>query len=89
MPSLAWLRGIVGVLSVLAAVLTSGTHRGSLAALADETGGEEPVEEPDPAEVAVGERLFLRPGSLRGMALAGGDIAALAAFLRALNEDYE
>jgi hypothetical protein len=59
MASPSWLRGVVAALIVLTAVLTSGTHRGGAPALADDTGGEEPAEEADPAEVAIGERLFL------------------------------
>src|SRR5919106_875893 len=77
MPSLAWLRGIVGVLIVLAAVLTSGSHRGGSPAAADDTGDEEPAEEADPAEVAVGERLFLETRFAQHFfRLSGGDVNA-------------
>src|SRR5688572_26031179 len=59
MPHLEWLRRIAGILILIAAVLTAGSHRGSSWALADDSTDEEPAEEADPAEVAAGERLFL------------------------------
>jgi hypothetical protein len=77
MASPSWLRGVVAALIVLTAVLTSGTHRGGAPALVDDTGGEEPAEEADPAEVAIGERLFLETRFAQHFfALSGGDVNA-------------
>ncbi len=80
MPHLDWLRRIAGILTLIAAVLTAGSHRGGSWALADDSTDEEPAEEADPAEVAVGERLFLEPRFAQHFfALSGGDVNATVA----------
>jgi Di-haem cytochrome c peroxidase len=78
MSRLSWLRRIVAVLIVLTAVLTSGAHRGGAPALADDTGDDEPAEEAaDPAEVAIGERLFLETRFAQHFFVrSGGDVNA-------------
>jgi hypothetical protein len=76
MDILAAPRRTISVLLVVTTILTAGSHRGNAVAVADEAGGE-PAEEADPAEVAVGERLFLETRFAQHFfALSGGDVNA-------------
>ena len=80
MPIPDLLRLTVLVLVIFATIFTAGGHRGSAVALADEPTGDEPAEEADPAEVAVGERLFLETRFAQHFfALSGGDVNATVA----------
>lgn len=76
MSSLDWLRRLSGVLILASVVLVAGSHRAERA-VADEAEEPPAEEEADPAEVAIGERLFLEPRFAQHFfALSGGDANA-------------
>jgi hypothetical protein len=77
MSMLACLRRIVPILLVLAVAGIAGSHRADRALAQDPGGGDEPAEEADPAQVAIGERLFLETRFAQHFfALSGGDVNA-------------
>jgi len=76
MSSLDWLRRLSGVLILASVVLVAGSHRAERA-VADEAEEPPAEEEADPAEVAIGERLFLEPRFAQHFfALSAGDANA-------------